>query len=345
MTDDIAALVRRAAAQGCLRISELDDFVQRTGLDPIALDELCDQLTARGVRLSDECEPHTGRLGTGFRNDELAGATTDAARLFVDGTARHPLLTADEEIELAKRIEAGDVAARNRMVSCNLRLVVAIARRYQGRGVALLDLVQEGILGLIGAVERFDWRRGFRLSTYATWSIHNALRHAVETQGRAIRIPPAVARRERRLREVEEELTERLGRLPTDTELAEAAGLSRRMLRALHHSRRMVVSLDDPAEGAGAPLIDLVAAEEGPIEETVELSFGQDSLRRVLDVLPPQERRVVELRYGIGGGEPATLAQVGRDLKLSGGRVRQIERRALQRLALRREIQALRVTA
>lgn len=280
-----------------------------------------------------------------FRNDELAGATTDATRLTLDGMARHPLLTAAQEIQLAKRIEAGDRAARNQMVSSNLRLVMSIARHYEGRGVAFLDLVQEGILGLMTAVDRFDWRRGFRLSTYATWWIHNALRQAVEIQGRAIRIPPAVVRRERHLRQVEDELRQRLGRSPNDAEIIEAAGLSRRMLRTLHQSRRTVVSLDVPGEGADSPLIDLVAAEEEPIEEMVELSFGHDSLRRALDTLPEAERRVLELRYGIGRAEAATLRAVGRTLNLSGERVRQIERRALQRLALRREIQALRVTA
>jgi RNA polymerase primary sigma factor len=341
MSDDIAALVRGAEAKGCLRFSDLDAVVQRLEMDSDTVAELCEELTAHGVRLAEECDPPA----TAFRNDELAGATTDATGRVLNGTSRHPLLTAAEEVQLAQRVEAGDRAARNRMVSSNLRLVASIARRYEGRGVALLDLVQEGILGLIGAVERFDWRRGFRLSTFATWSIHNALRHAVETQGRVIRIPPDVVRRERHLRQVEEELVERLGRHPTDAELAEAAGLSGRMLRALHHSRRTIVSLDDPGEGAESPLIDLVAAEEGPVEETVELRLDHDSLRRVVDALPHQERRVLELRYGIGGGEPATLADVGRTLELSGERVRQIERRALQRLALRREIQALRVTA
>lgn len=344
MTGDVAPLVSRAEANGGLPFSELDEFVEQARLDSDAVDELCGELAARGV-VSDECEPGTGCHATDFRYDELAGATVDATRLFQTGIARHPLLTADQEVLLAKRIEAGDRAARNRLVNSNLRLVAAIARRYQGRGVAFLDLVQEGILGLIGAVERFDWRRGFRLSTYATWSIHNALRHAVDTQGRAIRIPPDVVRRERRLRQVEEELTRRLGRRPTDTELADAAGVSWRMLRALHHSRRTVVSLDEAAVGDDGPLVDLVAAEEGSFEETVELSLGQDSLHRVLASLPEQERRVVELRYGISGGEPATLAEVGRMMKLSGERIRQIERRALQRLALRREIQALRVTA
>ncbi len=345
MTEDAAQLVRRAATRGCLRYSELDGFVSRAGLEPAAVEELCDELAARGVRLTDDCDCTGHAPVTDFRNDELAGVTSDASRLFTSGPVQHPLLTAEEEIALAQRIEAGDRIARNRLVSSNLRLVVSIARRYEGRGVALLDLVQEGILGLIGAVERFDWRRGFRLSTYATWSIHNALRHAVESQGRALRIPADVLRRERRLREVEEELTRRLGRRPREAEIAAAAGVSKRMLRALHHSRRQVVSLDEPTPGDDGSLIDLVAAEDGPFEETVELSLGQDSLRRVVDALPEVERRVVELRYGIGGGEPATLREVGRALNLSGERIRQIERRALQRMALRREVQALRVTA
>jgi len=281
-----------------------------------------------------------------FRHDELVDATTDATRLTVDGTAPHPLLTADQEIELAQRIEAGDREARQHMISANLRLVVSIARRYKGRGVARLDLVQEGILGLMMAVDRFDWRRGFRVSTFATWWIHNSLRNAIALQGRAIRIPPDVSRQERRLRIVEEELKERLGRAPRDEEIIEAAGCSARVLRSLHQSRRTVVSLDGPVQtGDDRPLIDLVAAEEEPFEETVELSFSHDSLRQALDTLPEPERRVLELRYGIGCGEGDTLRAVGQKLNLSGERVRQIERRALQRLALRREIQALRVTA
>ncbi len=280
-----------------------------------------------------------------FRNDELVDATTDATRLTVDGTASHPLLTADQEIQLAQQIEAGDREARQQMISANLRLVVSIARRYKGRGVARLDLVQEGILGLMMAVDRFDWRRGFRLSTFASWWIHNSLRNAIALQGRAIRIPPDVSRQERRLRLVEEELRERLGRAPRDEEIIEAAGCSARVLRSLHQSRRTVLSLDGPVLGDDRPLIDLVAAEEEPFEETVELSFSHDSLRQALDTLPEPERRVLELRYGIGCGEGDTLRAVGRKLNLSGERVRQIERRALQRLALRREIQALRVTA
>jgi RNA polymerase primary sigma factor len=340
MSDDIAVLVRRAEAEGCLRFSDLDALARRLELDEDRLSELCDELAARGVHLSEECAPQA----TAFRNDDLADTTSDATRLSLDGGARHPLLTAAEEIQLAKRIEAGDRAARNRMISANLRLVVSIARRYEGRSVARLDLVQEGILGLMTAVDRFDWRRGFRFSTYATWWIHNALQHAIDTQSRVIRIPPAVVRQERLLRQVEDELRERLGRSPSEAEIIESAGLSRRILRSLHHSRRKVVSLDEPG-ATDAPLIDLVAAEDGSFEETIDLSFSNESLRRALDALSEPERRVLELRYGIGGGEAATLRAVGKMLKLSGERVRQIERRALHRLALRREIQALRATA
>lgn len=341
MTSEIALLLERAEASGCLRFDELREFAQQMQLSDAQVDELCDELDARGVRLAGDCSP----VATVFRYDELVAATADTAGLLDGGPIRHRLLSPEEEIELARRVAAGDVAARNEMVSCNLRLVAAIARRYQGRGLALLDLVQEGILGLIGAVERFDWRRGFRLSTYATWAIHNAIRHAVDTQGRAIRIPADVTRKERELRQVEEELRQRLGRAPTDAEIAEEAGLSPRMLQALHSSRRTVVSLDDPVGDDDTTLVDLVAAEEGQVEETVEVSFDQHSLRRVLEGLTDQERRVLQLRYGIGSGESASLAEVGRRMGISAERVRQVERRALQRLALRREIQALRVTA
>jgi len=340
MDDDIAALVRHAEAKGCLRFSDLDALAQRLALEEGRLAELCDELAARGVYLSEECEPQA----VAFRNDDLADTTSAATQLSLDRPVRHELLTAAEEIQLAQRIEAGDRTARHRMVSTNLRLVMSIARRYEGRRVARLDLVQEGILGLMTAVDRFDWRRGFRFSTYATWWIHNALQHAVDTQSRAIRIPPAVVRQERLLRQVEDELRERLRRTPSEAEILKSAGLSRRVLHSLHHSRRKVVSLDEPG-ATDSPLVDLVAAEDGSFEETVELSFSHESLRRALDALPEPERRVLELRYGIGGGEAATLRAVGKMLNLSGERVRQIERRALQRLALRREIQALRVTA
>ncbi|MGH9038991.1 MAG: sigma-70 family RNA polymerase sigma factor [Acidimicrobiia bacterium] len=341
MADELMALVQQAEAQGCLRFSDLDAIVVRLELEEKCVVELCEELSARGVYLSEECEPQA----PSFRHSDLVRATTDASHQSLDGTDRSPLLTADEEIVLAKRIELGDRAARNQMVSSNLGLVMSIARRYEHRGVSLLDLVQEGILGLMVAVDRFEWRRGFRVSTYVTWSIHNALRHAIDTQGRSIRIPEDIARRERRLREAEDELRHRLGRSPTDDEIIEEAGVSQQAMRAIHHSRRKIISLDDPAQHVAGPLIDLVAAVDESMEETIDVSFDQDSLRRALATLPEPERQVLELRYGLGGGEAASLRAVGEKLNLSGERIRQIERRALERLAVRREIQAMWLTA
>jgi RNA polymerase primary sigma factor len=231
------------------------------------------------------------------------------------------------------------------MVTSNLRLVVSIARRYQHRGLSMLDLVQEGILGLMKAVDRFDWRRGFRISTYATFSIRNAIKAAIENQARGIRIPDEIARRQRQVRQVEDDLRGRLGRHPTDGEVAEAAGLSERALRALQEGRRTIVSLDQPPAGSGeTALIDLLAAE-GESEETVEISLSRESLRRALDGLPGREGHVLRLRYGLGDDEPMSRADVGRLFGVSAERIRQIEVQALSRLARRREVQALWITA
>lgn len=341
MGQDAGALVRRAEEQGCLRFSDLEEFINQAQPTDDQLEWLCEELAERGVRLAEACEPRAIE----YRTRELTAATTDTLRLFLNEASRYPLLTAAEERDLARRVEAGDRRAKERLVNSNLRLVVSIARNYRGRGVAMLDLVQEGILGLIQAVDRFDWRRGFRISTFATWSIRNAITSAIESQARTIRVPAEVAKTERELRRTEDELRERLGRHPTEHEVARAAAVSRRALRALHQSRRTVVSLDQPAAPDDhATLVDLVAADDGPLDETVEVSLRQESLRRVLDELPERDRRVLELRYGIGDTEPRTLAEVGRIVGVSAERIRQIELRALSRLAMRREIQALRAS-
>ena len=203
-------------------------------------------------------------------------ATTDALQLFLNEAARWPLLTAAEEVELAKRIERGDKAAKDRMINSNLRLVVSIAKKYQGHGLSLLDLIQEGIIGLIRAVEKFDWRRGFKFSTYATWWIRQAVQRGVANKSRTIRIPVHIAEREQKIARAERELTAKLGRPPTDAELAEAAKLSLKHVNEVRQAARAVTSLDKPlGDDNEASLGDLIAANPTTVEEEVHVSLAR----------------------------------------------------------------------
>ncbi len=275
---------------------------------------------------------------------ELSHHTSDALQLFLDEVGRHKLLTPDEEIELAKRIERGDLAAKDRMVNANLRLVVSIARKYQGLGeMCLLDLIQEGVLGLIRAVEKFDWRKGFRFSTYATLWIRQAIQRGLADRGRTIRLPVNVAQRERRIAKAERELAVKLGREPTLEETARAAELTPRDVADLREAARTVTSLDLPiGEEGDARLGDLLPAEQAAPEEEVHLTLAEQAVRATVAELPPPEREVIKLRFGLDGDrEPLGVTHVGRKLGLSTRRVREIEERALEELALRRELHAL----
>src|ERR671938_202742 len=237
----------------------------------------------------------------------LATVTTDTLQLFLNEIGRHRLLTPDEEIDLAKRIERGDLAAKDRMINANLRLVVSIAKKYQGSELTLLDLIQEGILGLIRAVEKFDWRRGYRFSTYATWWIRQAVERGMDAKARTIKLPINLVRAQRKVARAENQLAVKLDRAPTDEEIA--------------------------------------AAAEIPLEDIVHVSLREEMLRRALEELPDRERKVVQLRYGIDGGEPTPLREIGRQLGITPERVRQIESKALGRLGRMRELAALRQAA
>jgi RNA polymerase primary sigma factor len=333
---------------GELSLSEIQRVAEEVGLDDDEVEALYREADARGIDVRDDAG-RAVRAEPSWRNGELATATTDALQLFLNELGRWPLLTAAEEVQLAKRIERGDEAAKERMINSNLRLVVSIAKRYQGHGLTLLDLIQEGIIGLIRAVEKFDHRKGFRFSTYATWWIRQAVQRGVANKARTIRLPVNVAERERKLARAERELAMRLGREPTEDEVIAAAGVTREEFQQVQEAARSVTSLDKPVggdDGDPVELGDLVArtAELGP-EDEVQVSFRDSALRRALGRLDERQREVLELRYGLGGGAPVSLREAGRRLGLSGEGVRQLETQALERLAVDREIDALRVAA
>jgi RNA polymerase primary sigma factor len=339
--ETIAALLRHGEEAECLELSDFNRAVEVLGLSDEEVEELCGRIEQRGIELRDDCG-HADAPPTTYRNQELAETTTDALQLFLNEARRHPLLTAGEERELAQRIERGDLAAKERLVNSNLRLVVSLAKRYQNQGLSLLDLIQEGILGLIRASEKFDWRRGYKFSTYATFWIRQALQRALDQRGRTIRVPTDLAQRERKLARVERELTARHGRPPTDEELVEAAQIATAELERIRDAARTVTSLDRPVGEEGeATLGELLPGEAaGPAEE-VEVSLRDEVVRRAVAELPEEERRVVELRYGIDGDDPTPQREAARRLGITGPKVRQLEERALARLAERRELSAL----
>ena len=340
-TSQIEALISRADDEGCVTLSELSELTDELELSDEEAQALTDRLEARGIEVSDDC----GREAAGppsYANGELATVTGDALQLFLRDVRRHPLLTAEEEVELAKRIERGDLEAKERMVNSNLRLVVSLAKKYQGHELSLLDLIQEGILGLIRAAEKFDWRKGYKFSTYATFWIRQAISRGLSNQGRTIRIPVHIGQRERKIARVERELAVELGRAPADEEVAKAADITVVELQETRDAARTVTSLDRPiGEEGDTELGDLFPSEEREPSEEVEIGLREEAVRSALRALPDQERQVIQLRYGINGDNPTPLREAGRQLGLSPERVRRIEHKALERLAGTREVAGL----
>jgi RNA polymerase primary sigma factor len=340
----IAALLDRGEQAGCIDLSEVDELAQALELDDDDVGRIYEQLELRHIDLRDDC----GREAEPAPLDDvaLASATTDTLQLFLNEIGRHRLLTPDEEIELSKRIERGDLDAKDRMINANLRLVVSIAKKYQGSELTLLDLIQEGILGLIRAVEKFDWRRGYRFSTYATWWIRQAVERGMDAKARTIKLPINLVRNQRKVARAENALAAKLDRPPTDAEVAAESQMPLEELRALRDAARTVTSLDRPmGERDDAAFGDLLPASGPGPEELVHVSLSEQMLRRALEELPDRERTVVEMRYGISGGEPTPLREIGRQLGITPERVRQIESRALGRLGRMRELEALRQAA
>src|ERR687887_5633 len=295
--EEIAALVAEGERQGCLNLTRFNELVAEHELDDEEVRGIYDQLDERGIEVTDDCGREAEE--STYVNGDLAVATTDALQLFLNEAGRWPLLTAEEEVELAKRIEEGDAEAKDRMINSNLRLVVSIAKRYQGHRLSLLDLIQEGILGLIRAAEKFDWRRGFKFSTYATWWIRQAIERGIANRARMIRMPVYVIERERKIDRAERELFIRLGRQPTDREIADAAKLPIEQVHEVRSYARTVTSLDAPVgEDETTSFGELLESGEQEPDEEVEISLRKEMLHRALADLPEDERHVVVLRYG-----------------------------------------------
>ena len=260
--------------------------------------------------------------------------TTDALHLFLREIGRVPLLTAAQEVELAKRVERGDTRAKSMMIEANLRLVVSIAKRYRNQGLPFLDLIQEGTIGLVRAVEKFDWRRGYKFSTYATWWIRQAVARALADKGRTIRMPVHVVEKLNRIARAERGLRAELGREPTLLEVATALELPVEEVEQILRSGQSPISLEKPVgDDEESELGHFITDDSVPLpDEAVEVTMRSEALQRAIARLSERERRVVELRYGLNGEHPRTLDEVGRLFDVTRERIRQIENHALRKL-------------
>ena len=339
--EEIQQLLEAAEQGGSLRSVEIVELIEAHELDALEQDAFFRELEQRGIEIVEEAKVEDPAPAPAAATPQET--TTDALQLFLREAGRHQLLTAAQEVELAKRIEVGDLQAKQRMIQSNLRLVVSIAKNYRNQGLPFLDLIQEGTLGLIRAVEKFDWRRGFKFSTYATWWIRQAIARALADKARTIRMPVHIVERLQKINRAERSLWTQLGREPTTEEIAEEASVTPEQIHEVRAAARASASLDAPiGEEDDAVLGDFVAGDDALPEDDVDVQLRRATLRQALLSLPEREREVVTLRYGIEGGEPQTLEEIGRRLSLTRERVRQIELDSLRRLALLREMQSVR---
>ena len=343
-TEEIQQLFEASEQSGSLRQADLAEILETHDLDALELEALHRELDQRGIELVDgpaAAEPAREPAGS-YRSSAPTETTTDALQLFLREAGRHQLLTAAQEVALAKRIEAGDMQAKQHMIQANLRLVVSIAKNYRNQGLPFLDLIQEGTLGLIRAVEKFDWRRGFKFSTYATWWIRQAVARALADKARTIRMPVHIVERLQKMNRAERTLWTQLGREPTLEEIADEASLPLAQAIEVRAAARASTSLDQPVgEADDAVFGDFVAGNDPLPEEEVEVSLRSQAIAQALDALSERERQVVVLRYGLEDSEPKTLEEIGRRLGLTRERVRQIELDSLKRLATLREMESV----
>jgi RNA polymerase primary sigma factor len=316
------------------QVSQLHSHLIEHGVDVIAEDGVSAYKEAKGEAESRR-RPDL---------DLTVEPSLDSLRLYLRSIGRVELLTAQQEVELAKRIERGDMVAKRQMVEANLRLVVSIAKGYLGRGLSFLDLIQEGSLGLIRAVEKFDYRRGYKFSTYATWWIRQAVTRAIADKARTIRIPVHMVEKLNRVAHVERQLVQRLGREPEAEEIGEELRWTLREVRDILRVAQLPVSLEKPVGDEEESELGDFVADDGVVEPFEEASehLQRDGVRKALNVLPERERQVIELRYGLAGMEPLTLEEVGQAFGVTRERIRQIENNTLKKLKQLPEAQVLR---
>ena len=355
--DELRPLIASGLDRGFIAIEEITASLEEVEVTKEQLSELHAHLVEQGIDIvGADGKPVAVATESKRKDDDDEGAakkpeidltvepSLDSLRLYLRSIGRVPLLTATEEVALAKRIERGDMAAKQQMVEANLRLVVSIAKGYLGRGLTFLDLIQEGSLGLIRAVEKFDYRRGYKFSTYATWWIRQAVTRAIADKGRTIRIPVHMVEKLNKVVHVERQLVQALGREPTPEEIAGELECSQREVRDILRMSQQPISLEKPiGEEDESELGDFVEDQsaESPFELASE-NLRRENVRRALAALPQREREVIEMRFGLTGERPRTLEEVGRAFNVTRERIRQIENHTLKKLESLPEAQRLR---
>jgi RNA polymerase primary sigma factor len=341
-TDEVRQLLELGRSAGKLGAAEIAAALDELGLDTAQLDAFYTALEEQQIEVvavADEAGAEA----------EVAAAdvSTDSLQLFLKDIGRVPLLTAAQEVELAKRIERGDHAAKQAMVEANLRLVVSIAKRYRNQGLPFLDLIQEGTIGLVRAAEKFDHRKGFKFSTYATWWIRQAVARALADKARTIRMPVHVVEKLNKIVRTERDLRARLGREPSALEIAEQLDLLPDEVEQIRRSAQTPISLEKPVgDEEESEFGHFLTDETQPLpDEVAEETLRKDALRSILDSLSQRERRVLELRYGLDGEQPRTLDEVGRAFNVTRERIRQIENQSLKKLRALAEAAKLRDVA
>jgi RNA polymerase primary sigma factor len=358
--DEVKGLLAKGQQVGVLSYAEISRAMSELDLDESDVEELHGFLERSEIELVEDIDPaiaasthlerapdKRGRRKAKTPLDLKPDMTTDSLQLFLKDIGKVRLLTAQEEVDLAKRIERGDLDAKQKMVESNLRLVVSIAKNYRNQGLPFLDLIQEGTLGLVRAAEKFDYRKGFKFSTYATWWIRQAIARALADKARTIRIPVHVVEKLNKIGRAERKLVTELGREPTADEIAEVTGIDPEEVDSIKRSAQAPVSLEKPVgDEEESEFGQFIADEraESPYERAAEI-LTKEALREALENLSYRERRVLELRYGLGGEHPRTLDEVGRTFNVTRERIRQIENQSLKKLQSLAEAQKLRDVA